>query len=113
MSRIKLSGCVLMLAVITACSWVQPFVDRRRNAGAPAGRLYTGQSQPDAPVICYNGWVSDFDQLQQMANEECVKQKTGDYAELENQEYFTCRIMTPAAYKFKCVKKEEAERIDQ
>ncbi len=105
MPRIKLPICALMLIVTAGCSWVQPFVDRRRNAGAPAERLYVGMSRPDRPVICYNGWVSDFDELQKMADQECVRQKAGDYAEPEKQSFFTCRILTPAAYQFKCVKK--------
>ena len=67
MSRIKLPGCALLLLVLAGCSWVQPFVDRRRNAGAEEGKLYVGQSRPEAPVV----------------------------------------------WKFKCVKKEEAERTDQ
>ena len=77
------------------------------------GRLYVGQSRPEAPVVCYNGWVTKFDELQKMADAECVKHQTGDYAEPVEQDVFTCRLLTPAAWKFKCVKKEEAERTDQ
>ena len=110
MSRIKLPGCALLLLVLAGCSWVQPFVDRRRNAGAEEGKLYVGQSRPEAPVVCYNGWVTKFDELQKMADAECVKHQTGDYAEPVEQDVFTCRLLTPAAWKFKCVKKEEAEK---
>lgn len=113
MSRIKLPGCALLLLVLAGCSWVQPFVDRRRNAGAEEGKLYVGQSRPEAPVVCYNGWVTKFDELQKMADAECVKHQTGDYAEPVEQDVFTCRLLTPAAWKFKCVKKEEAGRTDQ
>ena len=112
MSRIKLSGCVLMLVILTACSWVEPFVDRRRNAGAPMESLYVGASTPENPAICYNGWVSEYDEIKKMADEECRKHKTGDYAEPVGQEFFTCRIMTPAIYRFKCVK-ENKERNNQ
>ena len=83
-------------------------------AATPARKkLYVGQSRPEAPVVCYNGWVTKFDELQKMADAECVKHQTGDYAEPVEQDVFTCRLLTPAAWKFKCVKKEEAERTDQ
>ena len=101
MSRIKLSGCAVLLLVLAGCSWVQPFVDRRRNAGAEEGKLYVGQSRPEAPVVCYNGWVTKFDELQKMADAECVKHQTGDYAEPVEQDVFTCRMLTPAAWKLK------------
>lgn len=113
MSRVKLLFCVLMLAVTTACSWVQPFVDRRRNAGAPVAQRYVGKSTKSEPVICYNGWVTEYDELKKMADEECIRHQTGDYAEPEEQEFFVCRIFTPASYRFKCVKKEEAERTEK
>ena len=75
-------------------------------------RLSTAAATP-APGVCYNGWVTKFDELQKMADAECVKHQTGDYAEPVEQDVFTCRLLTPAAWKFKCVKKEEAERTDQ
>lgn len=112
MSRIKLPVCLLLLLATAACSWTEPFVDRRREAGAKGDRLYVGRSKPEAPVICYNGWKTEFDELQKMADAECVKHKTGDYAEPEEQELFTCRLLTPSTWKFRCVKKEETERTE-
>ncbi len=109
MSRIKLSGLMFVLAIVSGCSWVEPFVDRRRNAGAVPERLYVGMSKPEAPVICYNGWKTEFDQLQKMADEECQKQQTGTRAEPIGADYFTCRLFTPAAYRFKCVNDKETE----
>ena len=64
-------------------------------------------------VLAGCSWVTKFDELQKMADAECVKHQTGDYAEPVEQDVFTCRLLTPAAWKFKCVKKEEAERTDQ
>ena len=100
---------MFVLAIISGCSWVEPFVDRRRNAGAEKGQLYVGRSTPDAPVICYNGWKTEFDELQKMADEECQKHQTGTKAEPVGADYFTCRIFTPAAYRFRCVNEEKTE----
>jgi len=104
LSRINFALCILVLLAVSACSWVNPYIDRRRNAGEKRENLYVGFSQPDAPVICYNGWKTDFEQLQQMADAECRNQGTGIRAEFEEKQYFVCRLMTPAYAKFKCVK---------
>ncbi len=100
-------GGVLLTLMSVACSWVQPFVDRRREAGAEKERLYVGQSRPEAPVICYNSWATTFDELQKMADAECVKHQTGNYAKPAGKEVFTCRLLTPAAWKFKCINKKK------
>lgn len=58
--------------------------------------------------------MTKFDELQKMADAECVKHQTGRLCPNPvEQDVFTCRLLTPAAWKFKCVKKEEAERTDQ
>lgn len=93
-----------MLFAVAACSWTDPYVDRRRNAGEKKENLYTGFSRPDAPVICYNGWKTEFADLQKMADAECVKQGTGLRAESVEEKHFVCRLMTPSYVKFKCVK---------
>lgn len=110
MSRVKLLVCAILLIAVGGCSLVQPFIDRRRDAGASPGRLYVGMSQPDAPVVCYNSLLTKFDEIKKLADEECQKHKTGDYAEAVDVDYFTCRIMTPNAYRFKCVKSEDNKK---
>ncbi len=110
MSRIKLSVCVLLSLSAAACSLTEPFVDRRREAGANPEKLYVGSSKPDSPVICYNGWVTDFEKIQEMANNECLKNETGNYAQPQEQEFFVCRLLTPAVWKFKCINVQDDER---
>ena len=66
--------------------------------------LYVGASKTDAPVVCYNGWVTDFEEVQKMADEECVKHNTGTSASLENEDRFSCRLFTPTYAKFQCVR---------
>ena len=64
----------LILLCLCGCSLFEPFVDRRRNAGArDINRLYVGKSKPEAPAICYNGLWTDEKTLQQMADAECQK----------------------------------------
>ena len=104
MSRVKIIVLWLVLAAVEACSLTEPFVDRRREAGRPRDSLYVGSSKPDAPVVCYNGWKTDFSKVQKMADEECIKHDTGIAAKLEDEEIFACRIMTPTKAKFQCVR---------
>ena len=55
MSRVKLLNIVLLCLALNACSLLDPFIDRRREAGAKdEAHLYVGASKPDAPAICYN-----------------------------------------------------------
>ena len=104
MSRVNFIGLWLLLFIVGACSLTDPFVDRRREAGRPKDNLYVGSSKPDAPVICYNGLRTSFDEVQKMADEECVKHDTGTAARLDDEEVFACRIMTPTKAKFQCVR---------
>lgn len=104
MSRVKMAVLSLLLLQAGACSLTEPFVDRRREAGKTGAELYVGSSKADAPVVCYNGWATDFETVQKMADAECVKQGTGSAASLDGEERFSCRIMTPSKAKFQCVR---------
>ena len=65
LSRAKLLNLILLCLVLNGCSLLDPFVDRRREAGAKdEAHLYVGASKPDAPAICYNKWTTDFETLQ-------------------------------------------------
>ena len=101
MSRLIL--CFLLLS-IGACSLADAFVDRRREAGRPVDSLYVGSSKTDAPVICYNKLITDFETVQKMADEECVRHDTGIRAEFDEEDLFSCRILTPVKAKFHCVR---------
>lgn len=104
LSRVKFSVLWVLLFVATACSLTEPFVDRRREAGRPKDDLYVGSSTTEAPVVCYNGWKTSFEEVQKMADAECVKYDTGIAAKLDEEEHFSCRIMTPTKAKFQCVR---------
>lgn len=104
MASNKLLWGVLFSLILSSCMPLQPFVDRRRNAGAPPNKLYVGRSKPDKPSICYNLLTTDYKTVKKMADEECQKHKTGDYAVPVNQEAFSCRVLIPARINFKCEK---------
>lgn len=104
MSRLKLAN-LCFLALLGGCSLLDPFVDRRREAGAKTPEtLYIGASKPEMPAICYNRLVTPFAEVQKMANEECVRQETGTHAVPVKQTVFTCRVLIPNHYYFKCEK---------
>ena len=103
MSRKKIV-LFLLLVLVTACSQVEPYVDSRREAGQTGPRLYVGSSKKNAPVVCYNGLWTDFEQVQKLADEECVKRGTGTKAVFERKEIFSCKILTPQKSFFKCVR---------
>lgn len=90
--------------LLCSCSVLQPFVDRRRDAGAPSHRLYVGESKKDAPSVCYNILTTDYPTVKKMADEECIKYKTGTHAVPVSQEAFSCRVLIPARINFKCEK---------
>lgn len=100
-----MSRLILVLVLFTsACSLFDPFVDRRREAGAKdINHLYVGESKPDAPAVCYNILTADIADVQKLADEECVKQGTGTRAEVVKQTYFTCRLMLPNHVYFRCI----------
>ena len=95
----------LLVATISACSQLEPFVDRRREAGAKTPEtLYVGASKPEAPAVCYNSLYTPYKSVKKVADEECVNQKTGSHAVPVKQTLFTCRLLVPNHYYFKCEK---------
>ena len=105
LSRAKLLNLILLCLVLNGCSLLDPFVDRRREAGAKdEAHLYVGASKPEAPAICYNKWTTDYATLQKMADEECRKHKTGTHAVQTKETLLTCRLFLPNHLYFKCVK---------
>lgn len=104
LSRLNLINLLVLTAMLNACAMFDPFVDRRREAGAKDKEtLYVGESKPEAPAICYNRLRSKFEDVQKMADNECIKQKTGTHAEPVKETIFTCRVLIPNHYYFKCV----------
>lgn len=105
LSSLKITLAVLILCGLSACSLFEPFVDRRRNAGAQdISRLYVGKSKPAAPAVCYNGLWTDKQTLQNLADAECKKHKTGTHAEWVKKTSFSCKLFLPSHAYYKCVK---------
>lgn len=76
LSRVKLLNIVLLCLALNACSLLDPFIDRRREAGAKdEAHLYVGASRPDAPAICYNKWTTDFETLQKWPTKNAANRK--------------------------------------
>ena len=104
LSSQKLMLIGLFLIFLNGCSLLQPYVDRRRNPGTKdISRLYSGPSKPDKPVICYNGLWSSDEELQKMADEECVKQGTGTHAEFVEKTYLDGKLLLPNHVHYQCV----------
>lgn len=96
---------LLILANVSACSLVEPFIDRRRNAGtSDISKLYVGRSTPQKPAVCSNNLWTTPEQIQALADAECVKQGTGTHAVLTDTSYFTCKLLLPTHTYFKCEK---------
>ncbi len=104
LSSQKLILMCLFVLFLGGCTALQPFVDRRRNPGQDSNRLYVGPSTPKNPVICYNPLLTDEETIQQMADEECQKHKTGNRAELVKKRHFDGRLLLPSHAYYKCVK---------
>lgn len=95
---------MLLLLMLAGCSQFQPYIDRRREAGiSDPSKLYIGLSKPNAPAVCYNSWVSSYTKVKKLADEECIKQKTGAHAEPVEQKIMSCKLFTPNHFVFKCV----------
>ncbi len=105
LSRAKILNLVLLSAVLSGCTILDPYIDRRRNPGtSDVSKLYTGLSKIDAPAICYNQLLTSDEELQKMADEECVKNHTGTRAEFVKKDGFSCKVLLPATAYYKCVK---------
>ena len=103
MSSRILFSLLLSSFFINACSLTAPFVDRRREAGAQTkDKLYVGESKPDQPAVCYNALTTPYQDVLALANQECIKQKTGSYAVPVKQTSFTCRLLVPNHFYFQC-----------
>lgn len=102
MSSIKI---ILLLFFVSACSLVEPFVDRRRNAGeADLSKLYVGRSTLSEPAVCSNDLWTSQDQIQALADEVCLKNGTGTHAVQTHKTHFTCKFLLPTHTYFKCEK---------
>ncbi len=104
MARANFIPLVFLTLALSACSVLDPFVDRKRDAGAPPDKLYVGKSRKDAPSICYNILTTDYKTVKKMADDECVKYGTGTHAVPVSQEAFGCKLLLPARINFKCEK---------
>lgn len=105
LSRAKILNIVLLTAVISSCTILDPYVDRRRNPGtSDKTKLYVGTSKEDAPAICYNQLLTNNEELQKMADNECLKNHTGTHAEFIRKDGFSCKVLLPATAYYKCVK---------
>lgn len=105
LSRVKFVFIIALTASLCACSLLDPFVDRRRNAGErDMSKLYVGKSKPEAPAICYNSFTTSIKEVQKLADEECRKQETGVYAVPVKMSSFSCKLLVPNHVYFKCIK---------
>jgi hypothetical protein len=97
---------VIVLAGLTlsACG-TGAFVDRRRDAGYNK-LTYVGESQPNAPSICYNTWTAKPADVVALAREVCAQ--SGQVPVLKDQSTFDCRLFYPARANFRCVAPADA-----
>lgn len=96
---------LLLTAMLCSCSQFRPFVDRRREAGAKTPQsLYVGASKPEAPAVCYNSLWTPYADVKKLADEVCINEKTGTHATPVRQTYFSCRLLVPNHFYFKCEK---------
>lgn len=105
MLKLRIVGLFVWVSLLNACVQLGPFVDRRREAGGLAdGALYVGKSTPQQPAVCYNKLYTSFEAVKKLADEECIKNKTGSYATPVKETVFTCRLLIPNHYYFECQK---------
>ena len=102
MSTLKLSLLLSLVFVVSACSQLAPFEDRRREPGTE--QIYVGSSKPAKPAICYNPLWEDNEDIQKMADKICQDNNTGTKAELVTKDAFSCKLFVPTKAYFKCIK---------
>ena len=103
MASTKIINIAVLVSLLCGCAQFKPFVDRRREAGGFSdGALSVGKSTPENPAICYNVLYTPYSEVQTLADEECKKHKTGNKAVPVKQTVFTCRLLVPNHYYFKC-----------
>ncbi len=108
MSSLKIYITSMLMFFLCGCSLFKPYIDRRRNPGvSDVTRLYTGPSKPQMPVICYNPLLTDEAELQKMADEECIKNETGDHAVFSQTTYLTGKLLLPNHAYYFCVRGNE------
>lgn len=83
---------LFFLFLLSGCC---PFLDTRREAGSLTP---VGQSMPDRPAVCYNGWLNDMSEVQKIADESCATGK----AVLKNETSFSCTLFYPKTAFFEC-----------
>lgn len=104
LSRTKCCKILLLISLLAGCSQFNPYVDRRREAGAQdEEHLYVGASKPNKPAICYNALYNEYTEVKLLADEECKKHGTGTEAVPTHQTIFTCKLLTPNHIYFKCI----------
>lgn len=104
MSSLKFKIICLFMLMLSGCGIFKPFVDRRRNPGvSDLNLLYSGPSRENAPAICYNPLFSSAEELQKIADEECIKNETGIRAEFVQKTYMDGRLLLPNHAYYQCV----------
>lgn len=74
-----------------------PFIDSRREAGKIGN---VGQSRPNRIAICYNGFFTEPEELQKIADEACAA--TNHKAVRSADAYFNCAFFLPSTAFFDC-----------
>lgn len=105
MSRVKILNMLMLPVLFCGCSLLDPYIDRRRQPGTgDPEKIYTGASKPNAPAVCYNPFVSNDTELQELADKECLRHQTGTRAEFVKKQTFACKILLPSLNSYKCIK---------
>lgn len=108
LSSPKLYIAGMLMLFLCGCSLFHPYIDRRRNPGVSDVRfLYSGPSKPNKPAICYNPLLTDDDELQQMADDECIKHGTGNRSEFVKKTYLSGKLLLPSHAYYKCIKDDQ------
>ena len=104
LSRLKMYITSMFVFFLCGCSLFNPYIDRRRNPGvSDVKQLYSGPSKPSAPVVCYNPLLTDDEELQQMADTECIKHNTGIKAEFVKKTHFDGKLLLPSHAYYRCI----------